>query len=60
MFSEGHNNGIVEGIPIDRLRQKNVDFLPYFNAFLVEGRKSMFFQRGRSIGIPSTIPLLCA
>ncbi len=29
MFSEGHNNGIVKGIPIDRPRRENVDFLPY-------------------------------
>ncbi len=27
MFSEGHNNGIAEGIPIDHTRRINVDFL---------------------------------
>ncbi len=31
MFSEGHNNGIDEGIPIDRTRRNIVDILPYFN-----------------------------
>ncbi len=35
MFSEGHNNGIVEDIPIDRARRNIVDILPYFKAFLV-------------------------
>ena len=30
-----HNNGIVEGIPIDRTRRNIIDILPYFKAFLV-------------------------
>ncbi len=63
MFSEGHNNGIVEGIPIDRTRQNIVDILPYFKAFLVvfeKGRISTIFRLVRSIGMPSTIPLLSA
>ncbi len=35
MFSQGHNHGIVEGIPIDRTRRNIVDILPYFKAYLV-------------------------
>ncbi len=35
MFSEGHNNGIVEGIPIDGPRRNIVDSRPYFKAILV-------------------------
>ena len=37
MFSEGHNNGIVEGIPIDRTRRNIVNILPYFKAFFEKG-----------------------
>ena len=29
MFSEGHNNGIVKGIPIHHNHRKNANFLPY-------------------------------
>ncbi len=32
MFSEGHNNGIIEGIPIDHTRRAIIDILPYFKA----------------------------
>ena len=36
MFSEGHNNGIFEGVyQIDRV-SNTVDSLPYFKAFLVD------------------------
>ena len=37
MFSEEHNNDIIEGIPIGHDRVRNiVDILPYFKAFLVD------------------------
>ncbi len=52
MFSEGHNNGIVEAIPIDGPRRNIVDSRPYFKAFLVYIARYDSSRRARIDDIP--------